>query len=281
MGYEVAVTPLQLASAYSAFANGGLLLEPTLLKEVRTPDGRVLYHHEPRTVRQVISPDVASTVRDMLKEVVKDGTASEADMDTYELAGKTGTPRGTINGKYVAGRYNPNFVGLFPADDPQYVIVVRISNPSGSIYGGKTAAPVTKSVIEAAIASPRAMLDRGRLEATAVRTRPMPTSRAALRVASGAEQAGETLATQPPAATVAEPVVVSLPLHASLEAPRAVPRSVPDVHGMSIRDAVRTLHKAGFHVGYSSGRSATRAPAATSPAAGALVRQGTLVRLIP
>jgi cell division protein FtsI (penicillin-binding protein 3) len=281
MGYEVAVTPVQLASAYAVFANGGRLIEPTLVKEVRTPDGAVRYHHQPRVVRQVVSNEVASTVREMLKEVVKSGTASDAEMETYVLAGKTGTPRGTVNGKYVTGRYNPNFVGLFPADDPQYVIVVRISNPSGSIYGGKTAAPVTKAVIEAAVASPRAVLDRGRLAATALPAISHPTSRPGLRVTTGAELAGETLSTNPPPAVAVEPVVVALPAVDPAPAPRTVPRQVPDIRGMSVRDAVRTLHRAGFHVGYSSASSVTRAPAATWPAAGSFVRQGTLVRLIP
>ena len=137
MGYEVAVTPLQLAVAYAVFANGGKLLEPTLVKEVRSPDGKVRYRHTTHVVRQVISESVALDVREMLREVVQSGTASAADMDTYVLAGKTGTPRGTVNGHYVAGKYNPNFVGLFPADDPQYVIAVRLSNPIRLLLRGK------------------------------------------------------------------------------------------------------------------------------------------------
>jgi cell division protein FtsI (penicillin-binding protein 3) len=270
---------VQLAAAYSVFANGGKLLEPTLVKEVRTPDGVVRYRHEPRVVRQVISKDVALTIREMLKDVVKSGTATDADMDTYVLAGKTGTPRGTVNGKYGAG-HNPNFVGLFPADDPQYVIVVRIFNPTGNIYGGKTAAPVTKAVIEAAVASPLALLDRVRLAATATPSRPPAAMPKTFRVASGAELAGETLAMSPPPAVAEEPVVVTLPMAATNSPRNDTPRVVPDIHGMSVRDAVRTLHRAGFQVGYSSGRPVTRAPAATWPAAGSLAPHGALVRLI-
>jgi cell division protein FtsI (penicillin-binding protein 3) len=281
MGYEVAVTPLQLAVAYSVFANGGLLLEPTLVKEVQTPDGQVQYRHEPRVVRRVIPEEVSHQIRDMLVEVVEAGTAADAGMDVYTLAGKTGTPRGTVNGKYVTGLYNPNFVGLFPAEDPQYVIAVRLSNPSaGSIYGGKAAAPVTRQVIEAAIALPRAALDRVRLAATA-----RPTSRprgtpATLRVSSTAEQAGETLATRPAAESAPEPVIVALPAGLPQAPKRESPRTVPDVRGMSVREAVRTLHSAGFRVEYASGRGISRTPALTQPAAGSVVRQGTLIRLI-
>ena len=280
MGYEVAVTPMQLAVAYSVFANGGKLLEPTLVKEVHSPDGAIRYKHEPRVVRQVVSENVSLQIREMLKEVVKGGTASDAEMDTYVLAGKTGTPRGTVNGHYVAGWYNPNFVGLFPADDPQYVIVVRLANPSGSFYGGKTAAPVTRAVIEAAIASPRAALDRGRLAATVHAASTTLGAQASLRVASAAEQAGETLALSSPPTIEPEPVVVPLPVFATVATLKVPPRPVPNVRGMSVRNAVRTLHSAGFRVGLSGSRTVARPSTATSPAAGSLMRPGSLVRLV-
>jgi beta-lactam-binding protein with PASTA domain len=89
------------------------------------------------------------------------------------------------------------------------------------------------------------------------------------------------LASPVPEFTTDNRVVVVLPNSASPPPPKSAAAVVPDIRGMSVRDAVRTLHKAGFHVGYSTGRSATRAAAATLPAAGSVVRQGTLVRLIP
>jgi membrane peptidoglycan carboxypeptidase len=273
------VTPLQLAVGYAVFANGGKLIEPTLVKEVRSPDGVVQYRHHTRVVRQVISSDVALGIREMLKEVVKNGTATEADIDEYVLAGKTGTPRGMVDGRYGSGLYNPNFVSLFPADDPQFVIAVRLSNPSGSYYGGKTAAPVTRAIIEAAVASPRAALDRTRL-AAAKREPEAPKKPAHLQVANGAEQAGETrpIDAPEPSETALDPVLVALPTKAT-GAVAAAPHVVPDVRGMSLRDAVRTLHSAGFRVGY-SGRAGSRISTATFPAAGAVVRQGSLIRLI-
>src|SRR3954469_23375665 len=210
IGYELSVTPLQLAVGYSVFANGGKLIEPTLVKEVRSPDGTVQYRHQPRVVRQVILSDVAKGIREMLKEVVKSGTATEADIDEYVLAGKTGTPRGMVDGRYGSGLYNPNFVSLFPADDPQFVIAVRLANPNGSFYGGKTAAPVTRAIIEAAVASPRAALDRRRL--AAAKQQPERRREAQLEVASGAQQAGETASVVAPQAREPEPepVIVSL-----------------------------------------------------------------------
>jgi cell division protein FtsI (penicillin-binding protein 3) len=276
MGYEVAVTPLQLAVAYGVFANGGKLLEPTLVKEVRSPDGAVRYRHEPRVIRQVISEDVAKGMREMLKEVVKSGTAREADLETYVLAGKTGTPRGMIDGRYVSGLYNPNFVGFFPADDPQYVIAVRLSNPEGSYYSAETATPVTRAVIEAAVASPRAALDRQRL-AAAARRDPPKRQPVKLETGSAAEQAGESIVAPDQRFAAADPVVVTLPAQPAKPSAGAR-RVVPDVTGMSLRDAVRTLHSAGFRVGY-SGRIGGRVSAATFPAAGSIALQGSMIRI--
>src|SRR6478672_5371873 len=166
MGYEVAVTPLQLAAAYVSLANDGELLQPQLVREIRSPDGTVLYRRERRVVRRVVSPTVARRVRTMLLGVVEEGTAVKADLGSFALAGKTGTARRTVNGRYAAGEHIPTFVGLFPADRPQFVILVKIDNPRGAYVGGLTAAPVTKAVLQAALASRHAALDLGGLAAS-------------------------------------------------------------------------------------------------------------------
>ena len=288
MGYEIAVTPLQLAAAYVAIANGGELLEPTLVKEVRAPDGRVLYQHKRRVVRRVLSTDVSRRVRKMLLDVVAEGgTAKLADLQTFTLAGKTGTARRTVNGRYAAGQHIPTFVGLFPAEQPQFVILVKLDNPRGAYYGGLTAAPVTKAVLEAALASRHASLDRGTL---AARRQDAPVDSARARAAALAEAriAAETLATAPAResarALAAERAVKdsagTTPFIAMLPAPRAPrtvvssPRAVPDVRGLSLRQAAHVLHAAGFHVQLDGG-----ATVATAPAAGALVTPGAVVHL--
>ena len=138
MGYEVAVTPLQLAAAYATFANGGELVEPSAGEgDHRARTGRCRSTHERRVVRRVVSKPVADKMRHMLLDVVDEGTALQAAVDNYLLAGKTGTPRATVRGRYVEGRYNPNFVGLFPADNPQYVIVVKLTAPRSSIFAAE------------------------------------------------------------------------------------------------------------------------------------------------
>lgn len=279
MGYEMSVTPLQLASAYAVFANGGKLVEPALVDEIVAPDGTVKYKHTPRVVRQVVAPATADKVRHLLLDVVDEGTALQAALDNYLLAGKTGTPRGAVKGHYVAGRYNPNFVGLFPGDNPQYVIVVKLTAPQSSIFAAETAAPVTKAILQAAIAARDAALDRGKLASSVVPTK-HDTSKDQVRQAGTVAALPERAATDPQISSPddgAEAYVVSLPMAATKPAPRVV-HPVPDVRGLALRDAVRSLHGAGFRVRLA--RAMGNTPASTTPSAGELVPTGTLVRLL-
>lgn len=272
MGYEVSVTPLQLALAYGALANGGELLEPVLVKEVRTRDGETLFRSQRRVVRRVVSSQVASTVRTLLADVVARGTAVDADLAAYTLAGKTGTPRRTVGGHYAPRQYNPNFVGLFPADAPQLVVVVKMSSPQGSFHGGRTAAPMTKTILEAALAARDAALDRGQLAAAVARTASaVQTGRPLTQAARPQRRNAES---QP--ADTTRRVVLHLPSAAERRAAAPANRSVPDVRGMRLRDAVRSLHDAGFRVQLTRGAASA---SQTEPAPGALVPSGSLVRL--
>ena len=91
------------------------------------------------------------------------GTGGEAQLANYSLLGKTGTAVRFEGGRYVSGEYTASFAALFPADDPQLVVVVKIDNPSGKYYGGLTAAPVTRTMLQQALASRRIGIDRSRL----------------------------------------------------------------------------------------------------------------------
>lgn len=265
MGYEVAVTPLQLAAAYVALANDGELLQPQLVKEIRSPAGDVLYRRERRVIRRVVSPSVARRVRTMLLGVVEGGTAVRADLGSFALAGKTGTTRRIVNGRYAGGGHIATFVGLFPADRPQFVILVKIIDPKGAYVGGLTAAPVTKAVLEAALASRNAALDRGSLAASRRETPPAPRASAdSTRVTQVAseDRSGTT------------PFVAELPSPTLPPARPLPPRAVPSVEGLPIRRAVHALNAAGFRVQLVSGSSG-----GTVPAAGTVVPAGTLIRL--
>lgn len=263
MGYELAVTPLQLALAYAAIANGGELVEPALVREIRDADGDVVYRHERRVVRRVVSTGIANRVRTMLGDVVQRGTGMQADLATFSVAGKTGTARRAADGSYAAGRYYASFVGLFPSDDPQYVIVVKLDDPAKE-YGGLTAAPVTRAVLEAALAARDAALDRRALAAHELRRAP-----------SADDSTSRAAASMPERDTGNVPVVVALdePMRGAPRAPAHV--AVPSVRGLPLRDAVATLHKAGLRVELASGPEGT-----TSPAAGARVPPGSTVRLL-
>lgn len=279
MGYEISVTPLQLAAAYAAIANGGELVEPQIVREIRTGD-RVLYSRKRRVLRRVFSPATAATMQRMLVAVVDSGTAMKSDLANFLVGGKSGTARRTEGGKgYVPGSYTASFVGLFPGDRPQYVVVVKLDNPKRAIYGGETAAPVSRVILQAALAARDAALDRSALVAARLpdaapavaspRQAPADTAPAAKAIVR------RPALPPPPVETPSRRVVVRLPYAgvARKEA-EAVQRAVPDVSGLTLRGAIGALHVAGFRV-----RLVPGAALQSYPGAGSVVAQGSLVTL--
>ena len=253
IGYELSVTPIQMAAAYAALANGGLLLQPTLIREVRSPEGRLLYRHEPEPVRRAVSPETATGLRDLLRGVVERGTGAEAALTNFPVAAKTGTARRVVNGHYAAGQYTASFAALFPADKPQLVLVVKIDNPhKGSHFAAQTAAPVTRSMLEQALAARTVALDRARLSTAAPPTAAVPL-----------EGDGGVV-----------PYVVPWPYQPdSVDAGRR--QTVPDVTGLRLREAVRALHRRGFRVALKGWGTAEH----TWPAAGDSAATGATVTL--
>lgn len=160
IGYEISVTALQMAMAYGALANGGLLMQPRLVREVRNSDGSVIERFEPQVIRRVVAPDVAASISRALVDVVEDGTGTSARLGSFLVAGKSGTARLNAGSGYEEGAYSSSFVGYFPADRPQLVVFVKLDRPQGQYYGGKVAAPVTRATMEAALAASASHLDR-------------------------------------------------------------------------------------------------------------------------
>ncbi len=154
-GYGLAVTPLQIAMAYCAVANGGKLMKPYILKNTYDESGKIDQVFKPTFIRKVISKETVDTLTSMLCKVVegKHGTASAAKINKLRIAGKTGTSRKYVDGKYGSGAYVASFVGFFPADNPEITILVLIDNPKTSIYGGIVAAPVFKRIALKAIST--------------------------------------------------------------------------------------------------------------------------------
>jgi len=138
IGQGEAVTPLQMAMGYTAIANGGVLRRPRLIAAI---DGKPV---PPAPGRRVISAATSSQVREMLRGVLAPGgTASEASIPGYDLAGKTGTAEkpDPVTGTYSKTRYIASFVGFAPAHAPRLLVTVMVDEPQGSIYGGEVAAP--------------------------------------------------------------------------------------------------------------------------------------------
>ncbi|MGH7553211.1 MAG: penicillin-binding transpeptidase domain-containing protein [Longimicrobiales bacterium] len=270
IGYEVSVTPLQLALAYAALANGGILMEPRLVREVRARNGSIEATYPPRRVRRVVSAEVAESIRDVLVGAVEVGTGQAAAMGPFKVAGKTGTVRVASRGRYVQGAYRSTFAGFFPAVDPQLVFLVKLDEPRGAYYGGLTAAPVTRATLEAALAARSTPLDR----------RAVAREPSVLPVSIGAEPEPRQPAPSPtPVPVESREKAESSPFtFASAPAAKSVDgaaRIVPDVRGVAARDAVRSLHEAGLRprmIG--SGRIRE-----TLPAPGSVAKAGALVRV--
>ena len=282
-GYEISVTAAQLAAAYGAIANDGLLLVPTLVKSIRDADGELVYEHRPQVVRRVLKPKTARALREVLASVVDSGTATDASLATFDLGGKSGTARRVSGGRYVADSYTSTFVGLFPARNPQYVVLVKLDNPRGEYYGGKTAAPVAKAVLQAAISARDASLDRGDLAMQRARYVPPDEGTPAARRVVATGRVGSDASEPPPRYALVDTVPVAPParvvfnLRADTTPTRTVAREqviIPDVRGMPERVAARELHRAGLRVAFVSG-----VPYEISPPPGSQVAGGTVVRV--
>jgi cell division protein FtsI (penicillin-binding protein 3) len=148
-GYEVSVTPLQIALAYAAVANKGVLMKPYIVSEVEDRDGEVLFEQRPQIIRRVISEQTAAMLIQAFEGVVERGTAKESHIQGVRIAGKTGTSKKVVDGHYGAGSYTGSFVGFFPIEDPQVVCLVMMDNPQGgSYFGGTVSAPVFRAIAD-------------------------------------------------------------------------------------------------------------------------------------
>ncbi|MFW6065559.1 MAG: peptidoglycan D,D-transpeptidase FtsI family protein, partial [Planctomycetota bacterium] len=149
-GQEVSVTTVQLAYAFGAIANGGLLMEPVLIDHVNDASGESVYRNEPQVARRVLSPEVSAETLKVLRRVVTEGTGGACRLENWSSFGKTGTAQVPGEGGYVDGAYVGSFVGGAPASDPKLLVVVSIYRPDASrgYYGSKVAAPYVKRVLE-------------------------------------------------------------------------------------------------------------------------------------
>ncbi|HZI09612.1 MAG TPA: penicillin-binding protein, partial [Myxococcus sp.] len=257
-GQGLTTTAVQLAAAYGALANDGVLMRPYLVSKVVDPDGVVLLENRPTEVRRVVSAKVARQVVGMLESVVtKEGTAPRAAMEEYRVAGKTGTAQ---KADPVARGYSDkriaSFVGMVPAEAPRAVILVVVDEPKTDVYGGLVAAPAFKEIATAAMAH---------LAVPPSRTVAPEVAVAAVTPAPAAAK---------PVARAAAPARSALGV-AVTETPEPGTVRVPDVQGQVGREAVVKLLAAALEPQVlGSGRVVSQ-----TPAAGSLVEKGARVTL--
>jgi cell division protein FtsI (penicillin-binding protein 3) len=148
IGYELRLSPLQMLTFYNGIANNGKMIQPIIVRETRMAD-QVFEKYEAKVIRENLCTDrTLGIVRSMLEGVVERGTAKNISNTIYKIAGKTGTAQKIKSGQYTKSYYT-SFVGYFPADRPKYSCIVVIDNPKGfKLYGSDVAAPVFKEVAD-------------------------------------------------------------------------------------------------------------------------------------
>ncbi len=235
MGYEVMVTSVQMAMAYSAVANGGELLRPYLVRRIVDAEGDVEFEGRPQHVRRVMEPETARLVTQALVRVVEFGTARSAQIDMLPVAGKTGTARKVGERGYDHKRHTSSFAGFFPSDDARYAVFVRIDEPVGKFYGGLVAAPVFHEIVE------NTLLTRAVDRSPALVERFRSPQQVVQRVSDGFG-----------ALPAAEPDTLA-PL-GSMDLPDGVdPRThvkVPDFAGLGLREAIRRASRLGIELSF-------------------------------
>lgn len=253
-GYEFAASSLQMAAAYAALANDGHVVQPTLVREVRAwPSGEVVWRHRPDTLRQALPGAVVDRLLEFLRLASDSaGTGGNAQLDRWEVIGKTGTAKLSTKGGAYIREYRGAYAGLFPGSDPRFVVYVMIDQPGGALYyGGLVAAPIVRNLLVQALALPNTPLDPGRVvEASPVMPKQAPT------VESG------------PPRRLAFPLVRD-----SSIAPETFP--VPDLTGWQVHEAVHAAHRRGLRVRLAGEGRVTR----TVPAAGDSITTGATLTI--
>ncbi len=246
IGYELLLTPLQVLTFYNAIANDGVMVKPMFVSEIRE-GGQTQQKFEPVVINpSVCSKNTLYSVRSLLEGVVTDGTGKILKDSTYKIAGKTGTALVADGSKgYAEKKYNASFCGYFPADNPKYSCIIVVNRPqSGKIYGGAVAAPVFKDISDKVYATqldihgPQKHSISHDLPMTASATGHYESMRKSLMALS-----------YPVALPRTSPEWAHLDSAGKVMAIAAVafgPDTIPDITGLTARDAVYLLEKAGL-----------------------------------
>ncbi|MGE0443951.1 MAG: penicillin-binding protein [Vicinamibacterales bacterium] len=222
MGYQVGVTPLQMAAAMSAVANGGVLYEPRAVRAVIRDGERTPVPH--RVLGQPSGREGSAALTEIMEGVVTEGTGRRSQVEGFTIAGKTGTAQKVVNGRYSNTDYNVSFVGFVPSRQPKFTIVVVVDTPRKvPPYGGTVAAPIFQRIAEAAL----------RQYGIAPSINAPPPILVARREQEAADE--------PALALASDKTIVPLP-----GATAGHDALVPDLTGLSARDALRALGQLGL-----------------------------------
>ena len=244
-GYEMQITPLQMLAFYNAVANNGRWVRPMLVRKIQLAN-EVIQDNVPEVdSKPICKPETVHKAQELLRGVVEHGTAKHINNPHYAIAGKTGTAQKIVNGLYQVGKYYTSFIGYFPADNPKYSMITVVDSPQGNnidlLYAGAVAAPVFKEVADRIVAYDIRM--HAPLRSGGRQTRPAGALMAGyaddLHTLSTTMNMDGEPATEGWVETTADGRWKSRPTR---------PNQVPDVRGLTLRDALFLLENHGFRV---------------------------------
>jgi len=245
IGYEVTMTPLQLLALYNSIANNGVMMKPMFVSQIQD-GGTIVNKFDPVVLNPTVcSAETTRQLKSLMEGVVERGTATILKGSPYKIAGKTGTALVADRNKgYSQKIYNASFVGYFPADDPKYSCIVVVNNPtSGKIYGGAVAAPVFKEIADKVYAT---QLDIHKIESGKINRSPgipriMDGSYDDLKKCFAAVNYAVDIPSISPwvKSDTAENKIEFKPFAFGTD-------TIPDLTGMSARDALFILEKIGM-----------------------------------
>jgi cell division protein FtsI (penicillin-binding protein 3) len=249
VGYETQISPLHILAFYNGIANNGTMIQPIIVKEIRSED-RLMESYRAQVIREKLcSEETLRKVREMLEGVVARGTAKNIANSDYKIAGKTGTSQKLKNGRYTKSYYT-SFVGYFPADKPKYSCIVVIDEPKGiRQYGANVAGPVFKEVADKVYAQDFEM-HKQMAQAKWEQEGEFPAIRAGhsdelrficneLGISNHGDQSTDWVVARTSNNSV------------QWQSRQTKPGQVPDVTGMLLRDALYVLENRGLRVNFS------------------------------
>jgi len=249
-GQGISVTPVQLAAATAAIANGGKLMAPYVVERVVDSYGETQERREPREVRRVISEETARKVRELMMMTTEEGgTGTLANVPGFRVGGKTGTAQKVdpVTGGYSVDKRVSSFIGFVPAEAPRLVILVVMDEPDGQVYGGLVAAPVFSQVAAQALQYLHVAPTQP------VKETPLPSIKQVEEQLNSARSTVAAADAEGDSAATVEPAAGETPL-------------MPDFTGMSYRQVLQTMARTGLNVKLSgTGRVVEQSPAPLRP----------------